>query len=161
MDDLDTANLRKAFDELPSGDLSLIEALLDEDVLWSADEATEGRQAESHGRAAAMAMVKSKLGALPDLELGEVRQARDGVVLEFKSKSFPSGHTFRLLTMKDGKVLQMKVFETEDRALGAPNQPTIIAGSDRVGQGIGEWDDTGTTDDRDSTINHPGDGGPG
>jgi hypothetical protein len=161
MDDLDTMNLKRAFEELPSGDLSLIEALLDEDVLWIADEATEGLQAECHGRAEAMAMIKSKLGGLPDLELGEVTQTRDGVVLEFKSKSFPAGHTFRLLTMKDGNVLQMQVFDSEDRALGAPDEPNITAGSDRVGQGMGGWDDTGTGEDRDSTFNHPGDGGPG
>lgn len=161
MDDMDLPSLSGAFEELPSGDLSLIEALLDEDVLWIADEATGGLPARCHGRADAMAMIKSKLGALPDLELGEVRQARDGVVLEFKSKSFPSGHTFRLLTMKDGNILQMQVFESEDRALRAPDEPNSTTRSDRVGQGMGGWDDTGTGEDRGSTFNHPGDGGPG
>ena len=42
MDDIDLGSLRKAFEELPSGDLNLIEALLSQDVLWLADDSTGG-----------------------------------------------------------------------------------------------------------------------
>jgi hypothetical protein len=159
--DVDLGRLRKAFEELPSGDLTLIEALLSQDVLWLADDSTGGPPSKYHGRLETMAMIRANLGALADLELGEVRQARDGVVVEFKSKSLPTGHTFRLLTVTDGNIVQMRVFLGEEAALGEAHEPELGERSADIGLGSGGWDDTGAEGDRSSTFNHPGDGGPG
>jgi hypothetical protein len=107
-----------------------------------------------------MAMIRSNLGALADLELGEVRQAGDGVVVEFKSKSLPSGHTFRLLTVTDGN-MQMRVFLGEEAALREAHEPDLGERSADIGLEAGGWDDTGAGGNRNSTFNHPGEGGPG
>jgi hypothetical protein len=161
MDNIDLGSLREAFEELPSGDLNLIEALLNQDVLWLADDSTGGPPSKCHGRLEAMARIRSNLGALADLEMGEVRQAGDGVVVEFKSKSLPSGHTFRLLTVTEGNIVQMRVFLGEEAALREAHEPDLGERSADIGLGAGGWDDTGAGGDRDSTFNHPGDGGPG
>ena len=159
--DVDLGRLRKAFEELPSGDLTLIEALLSQDVLWLGDDSIGESPSKCQGRLQTMAMIRANLGVLADLELGEVRQARDGVVVEFKSKSLPSGHTFRLLTVTDGNIVQMRVFPGEEAALREAHEPELGERSADIGPGSVGWDDTGAEGDRSSTFNHPGDGGPG
>ena len=159
--DVDLGRLRKAFEELPSGDLTLIEALLSQDVLWLGDDSMGESPSKCQGRLETMAMIRANLGALADLELGEVRQARDGVVVEFKSKSLATGHTFRLLTVADGQVVKMQVFTGEEAALREAHEPELDEHSADIGLEPGGWDDTGAGEDGDSTFNHPGDGGPG
>jgi ketosteroid isomerase-like protein len=118
---------RQGYEALLRGDLDVVFNLLSPDVSWQGWESPEG---DCHNRAEAMSVIKERLEERAIGELEEIIDVDDErfVVVtrgnpDFKGSyadmGLPEGHDeiATLVTIRDGKVVQMRGYTTKDEAL--------------------------------------------
>lgn len=107
---------RRGFEAAMSGDLSVIEELLDPDVKWHGGDPGSGCQ----NREEALHFMRQALENGFTAELVDVIDAGDKVIVLLKPANAPEPRA-NLTTFRDGKVVEMVAFESPEEARAAAN----------------------------------------
>jgi ketosteroid isomerase-like protein len=126
--------VRSAWEAFAAGDLNAATAVLHPDVRWyAADEPDANGTCRNRGEA--LAFIQQALADGVSAELLEVREVNDRIVsiiqthipAEWGEQPAPHGE---IVTVRDGKVVEMGVYRTVDEALVAAHEASA-PGSDR------------------------------
>ena len=124
MSEADEQLLRGAWEAFGCGDLDAVLAVLDENVQWHAAGAGDAETA-CHSRSDALAFIKSSIADGVSADLLHIQPVGDGrYVLTLQRHqpeewgSVPGPHG-ELVTVRDGKVTEMLVYETVQDAEAA------------------------------------------
>jgi ketosteroid isomerase-like protein len=111
----DTQLVRRGFEAVARGDLDTVAELLDPAVRWhGADDDETG----CHNRDEALDFIRDATARGVSVELLDVQPVGDHVVATLKGDNRPAPHG-ELVTVRNGKVTEMVVYETPEDAAAA------------------------------------------